>query len=64
MILVDGDSQPQALSDACLRAATGKSRSGSDKGACQILTGGPAVPSCPETDNKVRQLFHIEAPGE
>ena len=41
------------LIDATLQAAAVKSRHGSDKGACQILTGGPPVPPGPETDAKL-----------
>ena len=51
------------LSDATLQAAAVKSRHGSDKGACQILTGGPPVPPGPETDAKVRDLFRTQPLG-
>ena len=49
--------QAAELSDATLQAAAVKCRHGSDKGACQILTGGPPVPPGPETDEKVNKLF-------
>lgn len=38
-----------------------KSRHGSDKGASQILIGGPLVPAGPETDEKVKRLFPLGA---
>ena len=47
----------EQLSDATLQAAAVKSRNGSDKGASQILLGGPQVPPCAETDSKVEDLF-------
>ena len=48
---------PGQISDATLQAAATKSRHGSDKGASQILLGGPPVPAGPETDAKVKDLF-------
>ena len=48
--------QPEQISDATLQAAALKSRHGSDKGACQLLVGGPAVPPGAETDEKVSNL--------
>ena len=48
------------ISDGALQAAAFKSRCGSDKGACQILTGGPPVPAGPETEEKIRALFRTE----
>ena len=45
------------ISDQVLQAAAFKSGCGSDKGACQILTGGPPVPPGPDVDEKVRALF-------
>ena len=53
-------SEPEDISDATLQAAAVKSRNGSDKGACQILTGGPPMPPGPETDAKVQALCRAE----
>ena len=55
-------SSPDHLPDATLQAAAVKSRHGSDKGACQILAGGPPVPPGPETDEKVKELFRTAPP--
>ena len=52
---VDGE-----ISDAMLQAASLKSRNGSDRGAAQILVGGPAVPPGAETDEKIKALFRTE----
>ena len=51
------------LTDATLHAAAVKSRHGPNKGACQILTGGPPVPPGPETDAKARSLFRTQPLG-
>ena len=48
------------LTDAKLRAAVVKSRSGSDRGASQILMGGPPVPAGEETDAKVKAQFRTD----
>lgn len=48
---------PDQLSDATLQAAAVKNCNGSDKGASQILLGGPQVPPGAETDSDVEDLF-------
>ena len=54
--------EPDRISDATWQAAAVKSRNGSDRGACQILLGGPPVPPGPETDAKIANLFITEKP--
>lgn len=48
------------ITDAMLQAAAIKSRHGSDRAACHILTGGPPVLPGAETDEKVEKLFRTQ----
>ena len=59
-----GTTHPSGITDAMLQAAALKSRNGSDRGACQILTGGPPVPPGAETDAKVHALFRTQELSE